>query len=89
MSTGGAGGAVGQKASEGIMGAVTRNASADTAVMGRSMDYRVHPYGAAHGYSSYEALPSRVYDWTEAHLPTSVHERVRRCCPPGSTRRRR
>ncbi|WIB16297.1 DUF6531 domain-containing protein [Curtobacterium sp. MCPF17_050] len=74
--TGGAGGAVGQKVSEGIMGAVTRNASADTAVMGRSMEYRVHPYGAAHGYSSYEALPSRVYDWTEAHLPTSVHERV-------------
>jgi hypothetical protein len=52
------------------------NASADTAVMGRSMDYRVHPYGAAHGYSSYEALPSRAYDWTEDHLPTSVHERV-------------
>ncbi|NII40584.1 RHS repeat-associated protein [Curtobacterium flaccumfaciens] len=74
--TGGAGGAVGQKISEGIMGSVTRNASADTAVMGRSMDYRVHPYGAAHGYSSYEALPSGVYDWTESHLPTSVHERV-------------
>lgn len=73
--TGGVGGAAGQKISEGIMGSVTRNASSDTAVLGRSMDYRVHPYAEAHGYSSYEALPKPFYKWTENHLP-SVHNDI-------------
>ncbi|MDR6986383.1 RHS repeat-associated protein [Paenarthrobacter nitroguajacolicus] len=75
-ATGGVGGAAGQRISQGIMGAVTRNAGADTVVMGRMMDQRVHPYGSAHGYGTYTALPETVYNFTYRHLPNSVHDGI-------------
>lgn len=62
------------------MGAVTRNAGADTAVMGRSMMYRVHPYGEQHGFTTYEALPDRFYNFTETfaknHRMPWVHKNI-------------
>jgi RHS repeat-associated protein len=75
-ATGGVGGAAGQKISQGIMGAVTRNAGADTVVMGRMMDQRVHPYGNTHGYGTYTALPESFYNFTYRNLPNSVHDGI-------------
>jgi RHS repeat-associated protein len=73
---GGAGSAVGQKISRGIMGSVTRNSGADTVVMGRMMDDRVHPYAEAHNYGSYNALPQSFYNFTNDSLPKPVHENI-------------
>ncbi|NQD89313.1 type IV secretion protein Rhs [Paenarthrobacter sp. CM16] len=75
-ATGGVGGAAGQKISQGIMGAVTRNPSADTVVMGRMMDQRVHPYGGNNGYGTYTALPESFYNFTYRNLPNSVHDGI-------------
>lgn len=58
------------------MGAVTRNAGADTVVMGRMMDQRVHPYSNAHGYSSYNALPQTFYNFTNRQLPPPMHDQI-------------
>ena len=75
-TTGWIGGAAGHRIGQTIMGTVTRNASADTAVMGRMMDQRVHPYGAEHGFSTYNALPQPFYNFTERHLPDTMHDRI-------------
>ncbi|KQO84173.1 hypothetical protein ASF17_01090 [Frigoribacterium sp. Leaf263] len=70
--TGLVGGAAGRKLGEGLMNSVTRNAGADTVVMGRSMDYRVHPYAKTHGYASYEALPDWTYDGPAKLFPDAT-----------------
>ena len=74
--TGIAGGAAGHKVSQTIMNSVTRNPGANTVVMGRLMETRVHPYGAEHGYGTYNALPPKLYKFTEDHLPESMHNSV-------------
>jgi RHS repeat-associated protein len=72
---GGAGGAAGHKIGDAIMSSVTRNAGADTVVMGRMMDQRVHPYGNSHGFATYEALPKPIYDFTNKYLP-NAHDAI-------------